>query len=253
MRINKLLALLLAVLALAGGCSKDDDGDNNNNNNNNCLTLPEAPTLTSNSPVPSGQALHLNAVANGNAIYRWIAPNGEEFIEQDQIITLTGPTDAGEYTCFVIVDGCTSEIASINVVVIPPTPPCDPTDNTLDAAVDVVFSQVTGNPDADSLFKITADGDHGDLAITFAFPKAPNPGLYNIVPAITPVDSLQPEDVRVSFTTPGVVSCTYSPNSGDLYVTLVDSQVVVTLCGITFSSDDNGCADDVVTGRVVVQ
>jgi hypothetical protein len=135
--------------------------------------------------------------------------------------------------------------------------PCSPADNTTDypdPLPDVTYHQVIGNPDpVDSLYMVSADGDHGDLDIFFAFPKAPNVGLYRIVPSTTPVDSLQPADVRVTCGTGGIVPCSYAASAGDLYVTLVSGKVVITYCGITFNSAGGSCGDVVATGRVVVQ
>lgn len=81
---------------------------------------PAAPTLSSNSPVCTGQTLNLNATLVVGATYSWTGPNG--FTSTLQNPTIAGVTlaAAGTYTC-VVNNGCNSAPVT-TVVTVNPTP-----------------------------------------------------------------------------------------------------------------------------------
>lgn len=96
---------------------------------NNCLQVVDftiggggnanTPVLSSNSPICEGQDLQLDASIVPNAQYFWTGPNGFTSSTQDPIIAAAEIADQGAYSCYVVVAGCTSGTANINVVVNP--------------------------------------------------------------------------------------------------------------------------------------
>jgi large repetitive protein len=77
---------------------------------------PAAPVPTSNSPVCTGTTIQLNTttVADG---YLWSGPNGFTSPLQNPSITNITSANAGTYTLAIIVNGCQSPSASVNVAV----------------------------------------------------------------------------------------------------------------------------------------
>ncbi|MDW8158810.1 MAG: GEVED domain-containing protein, partial [Bacteroidia bacterium] len=85
---------------------------------------PAAPTLLNNSPICSGQTLHLTAGIQPNVFYHWRGPNGFfASIPNPYIENVT--TDAsGIYSLQVSMGSCTSEVRTtvVEVISTPPTP-----------------------------------------------------------------------------------------------------------------------------------
>lgn len=78
--------------------------------------IPVLPSAGSNSPVCVGGNLQLNAAGVIGGSYLWNGPNGFTSVEQNPII-LNAPANAsGQYAVRVIVDGCTSSLRSVSVL-----------------------------------------------------------------------------------------------------------------------------------------
>ncbi|HEU5166232.1 MAG TPA: gliding motility-associated C-terminal domain-containing protein [Chitinophagaceae bacterium] len=86
--------------------------------------VPNAPTVTSNSPVCEGVALNLFASTIAGAIYSWTGPNGFASSLQNPVINNVTAANAGSYTVTATVGQCTSVLAVTAVVInsIPATP-----------------------------------------------------------------------------------------------------------------------------------
>ncbi|HEX3168037.1 MAG TPA: gliding motility-associated C-terminal domain-containing protein [Chitinophagaceae bacterium] len=86
--------------------------------------VPNAPSLTSNSPVCEGSALNLFASTVPGATYSWTGPNGFTSSLQNPVINNATVANAGSYTVNVTVGQCTSTSATTSVIVntIPATP-----------------------------------------------------------------------------------------------------------------------------------
>jgi len=78
---------------------------------------PSAPSVSSNSPVCEGGDIDLSTNAVPLATYSWNGPNGFTSGSQNPQNTNVTISDAGSYTLTYSVDGCTSEVASVDVVV----------------------------------------------------------------------------------------------------------------------------------------
>jgi len=86
--------------------------------------VPNAPTITSNSPVCEGAALNLFASTITGATYSWSGPNGFISSLQNPVINNVTSANAGSYAVTVTVGQCTSVSSFTSVVInsIPATP-----------------------------------------------------------------------------------------------------------------------------------
>jgi len=86
--------------------------------------IPASPVVTNNSPLCEGSALSLTASNITGASYSWNGPNGFISTSQNPNITNVSAAHSGTYSVTVTVNGCTSAVASQNVVVnlIPSSP-----------------------------------------------------------------------------------------------------------------------------------
>lgn len=76
---------------------------------------PVAPTISSNSPICSGQTLNLTS--NAASGMQWSGPNGFTATTQNPSIPNATTAASGSYSAYVATAGCTSATATINVVV----------------------------------------------------------------------------------------------------------------------------------------
>lgn len=79
--------------------------------------IPAPPTVTSNSPVCTGQTVHLTASSIPGASYSWTGPLAFTSILQNPSIVSATTQNTGSYTVKATVNGCTSAGASTTVVV----------------------------------------------------------------------------------------------------------------------------------------
>ena len=86
--------------------------------------VPNAPSVTSNSPVCEGSTLSLFASSVPGGIYNWTGPNGFTSSLQNPVISNATVANAGSYTVTVTVGQCTSTSATTSVIIntIPATP-----------------------------------------------------------------------------------------------------------------------------------
>lgn len=76
---------------------------------------PVAPIISSNSPICSGQNINLNSNSSTGIV--WSGPNTFSSTLQNPVITNAGVNASGNYNAYVVSNGCTSSISTINVVV----------------------------------------------------------------------------------------------------------------------------------------
>jgi len=88
-------------------------------------TLPLSPSIVTNSPVCSGNALNFSTQALAGATYNWTGPNGYRSSTQNPVIANASMADAGDYHLSVTVNGCQSASPSSTTVGVKqtPTPP----------------------------------------------------------------------------------------------------------------------------------
>jgi hypothetical protein len=79
--------------------------------------VPNAPSVTSNSPVCEGSAVNLFASSVAGATYSWTGPNGFTSSLQNPVINNVTAGNAGSYTVIVTVGQCTSILATTSVVI----------------------------------------------------------------------------------------------------------------------------------------
>jgi hypothetical protein len=80
-----------------------------------CSILP--PMVNSDSPLCTGDTLHLYAETISNATYSWSGPNGFSSTDQNPVILDVTPVNAGDYACIITVYSQTSPPAITNVVI----------------------------------------------------------------------------------------------------------------------------------------
>ncbi len=82
-------------------------------------TPPDAPVVSSNTPVCSGQTIQLNAntATPGSATYSWNGPNGFSSNEQNPQIINAPVAATGNYTVTATINGCTSPVSTTAVTV----------------------------------------------------------------------------------------------------------------------------------------
>jgi spore germination protein YaaH/PKD repeat protein len=85
----------------------------------NISSVPNAPTLSSNSPVCEGTTLSFSASAPSNSLYFWTGPNGFSSNNNNIYIQTVTTANAGTYYCYVINGGCQSPTSTINATVNP--------------------------------------------------------------------------------------------------------------------------------------
>ena len=79
--------------------------------------VPASATAGSNSPLCTGQTLNLTATTVANATYSWTGPAGFSVTAQNPTIAGVTTANAGTYTVTTIVNGCSSAVSTVNVVV----------------------------------------------------------------------------------------------------------------------------------------
>lgn len=78
---------------------------------------PSAPLASSTSPVCVGDNLSLKATTVPNAVYFWEGPSSFTSTQQNENIQPVSLNDAGIYSVYAIVNGCSSQVAVTTVVV----------------------------------------------------------------------------------------------------------------------------------------
>lgn len=141
----------------------------------------QTPILSSNSPICEGQDLLLDASIIANAQYFWTGPNGFTSSTQDPILPNATASQQGQYSCYVVVNNCTSETATINVL-ISPGPSADFTVGPPVCEGQPVSITYTGTAPAGSVFNWNFGGGTAQSG-SGAGPYSviwPNAGVQNI-------------------------------------------------------------------------
>jgi gliding motility-associated-like protein len=89
----------------------------------NVNTIPAGPALSSNSPVCINGTINLNSAAVAGAVYVWSGPNGFTSNLQNPTIPNATAVNAGTYSAYTVVAGCTSATSTVDVIVSPPPAP----------------------------------------------------------------------------------------------------------------------------------
>lgn len=81
--------------------------------------VPAAPVASNNSPFCAGNTLNLGASAISGAVYNWSGPNGFSSNVQNPVINNAQTVNAGVYTVYATVNGCSGPMGSTTVSVNP--------------------------------------------------------------------------------------------------------------------------------------
>jgi gliding motility-associated-like protein len=84
--------------------------------------IPATPTVTSNSPICSGQALTFTAQTIASATYSWTGPNSFSSTLQNPTIATAGTVASGIYSVVATVSGCSNPTAGTVAVTVNQTP-----------------------------------------------------------------------------------------------------------------------------------
>ncbi len=137
------------------------------------IPTPSAPTITSNSPVCTGDTIKLLGNAATGAVFSWSGPNGFTSASRNPVIPNAAAANAGTYTLAVTVSGCVASGTGSAVVVVNPLPAAPAVTNVTycsgEIAAPLVATAATGNT---LRFYTTATGGAGSI-------QAPTPNTLN--------------------------------------------------------------------------
>jgi gliding motility-associated-like protein len=148
--------------------------------------IPAAPVVGSNSPICSGSSLNLTANQTAGATYVWSGPGAFVSNQQNPVINPANNTQSGNYTAYIVVNGCTSATSNTNVLVNPlPTSAFNAT--AIVCGNDNATINYTGTGGAGATYNWNFDGgnivsgvNQGPYQINWN-----NSGTYNITLTVT--------------------------------------------------------------------
>lgn len=181
---------------------------------------PPVPVAGVNSPVCTGDIVNFTSSDAGSGMYSWTGPNG--FVSSDQFpfIGSASLTDNGVYNLRIIENGCTSAVASVNLIVYSTPPVPAATSNSPVCGTQALNLMVSTIPNA----LYTWTGPDGFMAYT------QNP----VIPNMT---QLQAGQYSVEVSVNGCVS-----NQDTLTVAVIDVPL-----GVTAFSNSPICVGDNLT------
>ena len=175
--------------------------------------------------------------------------NGNFTTTGAQTIVLAGngtPTDVGDIS-FPIQAGNTDCSFSIPVIG-SGTPSCSPADNTADFSGLNSFNLTYVAHDPNSSYggyTITANGNGGDIDLTFRGPNQPPPGVYHVVGT---GQGSKLDDVAINAVAGNIW---WQSSSGNVYVTINNGKVTAIMCDVPFSGSLGGPSFNTkVTARI---
>jgi hypothetical protein len=228
-----ILPILIIPLFFAGCASQEEI---------KCF-LPKT-TLSSNSPVITGQSIVLNTPFEEGLIYHWAGPNGFQSDNSNPIISNVTSEMAGEYKLFASKGICKTEEITTTVSVITNTVTCIQSNNT--ASFDSNNYTFVDHYNSEGFlinneYLIEGANYNTSIRVVFAGDESPKAGIYSIVNKSTALSSgtvhVQAKFYNVS---------NYFAKSGDVLVYYdVEGNTIVKFCKIPFSYNNNSTTDTV--------
>jgi hypothetical protein len=201
-----------------------------------------APTVSSNSPVLSGQSINLTTPIyseSASTIYEWTGPNGFVSNLQNPILPNSNTSMAGEYSLKTIIGICETPVTKTTVQVINNTVTCTPTNNTatFSGASDpsASFYFFDSYAFTENRYRILAADGSWNISVDFLGDTTPDSGIYSIVNAAT---TLTASTVRVTARYKFINDTfkDYFAKSGDVSIAYVGGNAVIKFCAIPFAS-----------------
>ncbi|MEO8148962.1 MAG: hypothetical protein ABI723_15050 [Bacteroidia bacterium] len=227
--------LLIFATTLFSGCKKKL----------NCGEV-AVPVVISNSPVEEQDTLKLYASSTESELsYVWTGPNGFSSSEQNPVLNAVGFEAAGIYKLQMFSGSCPAPEVSVEVSIIPASPPCSPANNTLNfnnCFFDQTYTSCIGSSSSGQ-YKLSAGNISSDIDLTFNTVTEAPPGLYNI--EAYPCNNCGPGYVGLRLLVSGSILST--PQGGKLYLQKIGGKITATFCSLTVSH--GGCSAS-VTGRL---
>ncbi|WP_264566050.1 hypothetical protein [Flavobacterium sp. N3904] len=226
-----ILPILIIPLFFAGCASQEEI---------KCF-LPKT-TVSSNSPVITGQSIVLNTPFDEGLIYHWSGPNGFQSDNANPIISNVTSGMAGEYKVFASKGICKTEEISTTVSVITNTVTCAQSNNT--ASFDSNnYTFIDYDNDAGSLinneYLIKGANYNNSVHVIFAGDESPKAGIYSIVNKSTALSSGTVHVQAIFYSTSN-----YFAKSGDVLVYYdVEGNTVAKFCKVPFSYNNNTTTD----------
>jgi uncharacterized repeat protein (TIGR03803 family) len=168
------------------------------------LSLCLPPVASSNSPICSGQTLHLSAYPTTGATYSWAGPNGFSSTLQAPTVPNATAADSGVYTVTVTAGTCAAAQASVNVAVNSGAPPAPVIASSLcvPANTSGLTASVAANP-GDlynwSIFGGTIDSGQGTSGISFSSGEPGTQVRLSVVESNTSCSSSDTKIIQVDY------------------------------------------------------
>lgn len=198
--------------------------------------LPDT-TISSNSPIISGDPIILNTTEIDGATYHWTGPNGFESNVKNPIISNSTVDMSGEYKLVTSIGICKTEELATEVSVVKNITTCS-VDNYKMTFVNAsfgtqsFFSHYTdGHASVGDVYNISTGNSDLVLSVLFKGDDIPKTGNYSIVNSSTALSS---NTVHIEFNWRYILY--YQAISGDLSVSFSNGKFVVTFCDVPFSN-----------------
>jgi hypothetical protein len=196
--------------------------------------LPDT-SISSNSPVISGDNITLQTPEVEGATYHWTGPNGFESNLRNPVISKSTVDMSGEYKLVTSIGICKTEELSTEVTVIKNITTCTVANNNM-TFTNAPFSNQSFFPHytesgtaAGDLYGISTGNNNLLLDITFKSKDKPKTGNYSIVDIGT---ALTDNTVHVKMNWQYIIY--YKALSGDISVSFSNGKFVVSFCSVPF-------------------
>ncbi|HSD14172.1 MAG TPA: hypothetical protein VLB74_05960 [Flavobacterium sp.] len=237
--MKKILLLVIGSFVFAGCENKEPI---------NCY-LPN-PSISSNSPVMSGDEIELSSTIELSAtyepapdvVYEWTGPNGFQSNLPNPIIPDATVAMEGTYKLKITRGICTSEEISTTVDIINNIATCDQNDDTATfTGIGVSNFYFSSTFYENNELTIYAGDSNSQVRVTFAHFDSADTGAYTIVDKNT---ALTHGNVHVEFIHSDVLH--YYAKSGDVMVSKdLNNNITIKFCSVPFSFSTNTSTDTV--------
>ncbi|MEO8533155.1 MAG: hypothetical protein ABI441_05375 [Flavobacterium sp.] len=194
-------------------------------------------TISSNSPIISGDDIILETPILEGATYHWTGPNGFESNLQNPVISKSTVNMSGDYKLVTSIGICKTEELSTNVSVVKNIATCSIANYRLEfvnasfPSQSLIPHYTDGGPIINNVFEISTGSSNISLDILFKGNDIPETGNYTIVNSST---DLTKNTVHVKFNYQYILY--YEALSGDVSVSFSNGKFVVTFCDVPFDN-----------------